>query len=322
MLTFISLTCVAARTPAPYPVVVGHEIVGRIVRVGAHAVGGHKVGDRVGVGCLSDCCLSLRSRRPCERCAEGRENYCKKARWTYLSPHHNGDKSHGGYATYHRTPGRFAFKIPEALESKHAATMMCAGITMFSPLKQNGCGPGKKVGIVGLGGLGHYGVILAKAMGADKVVAISRRNAKREEALAMGADDYLASEDDKDWVKKYRGSLDLVIATVASAKAPTGAYMKLLKFGGTLVQVGNPDDGNFMIPPNPLQMSRLNFSGSVIGSATEMVEMLQLAADKGVKPWVQEVPMEEANRALLGLEDGKPRYRYCLVNGEKARAAL
>lgn len=197
--------------------VVGHEIVGRVVRVGSRAVGGHEVGDRVGVGCLSDSCLSIR-KRPCERCTEGQENYCREARWTYLTPHYNGDKSYGGYATHHRTSARFAFKIPDALESKHAATMMCAGITMYSPLKQNGCGPGKKVGIVGLGGLGHYGVVLAKAMGADKVIAISRRSSKRDEALAMGADDYLASDEDKDWVKKYRGSLDLVISTVASSK--------------------------------------------------------------------------------------------------------
>ncbi|KAI0477372.1 zinc-binding dehydrogenase [Xylariaceae sp. FL0804] len=310
-------------SPTMYPIVVGHEIVGRVVRVGAQAaVFGHRVGDRVGVGCLSDCCLGvLRGGRdrpePCERCAEGQENYCRRATWTYLTPHHSGDRSHGGYATHHRTKGRFAFAIPDALESAHAATMMCAGITMYAPLKHNGCGPGKRVGIVGLGGLGHYGVLFARALGADAVVAISRREAKRAEALALGADDYLASEDDPDWVRKYRGSLDFVIAT-----APTGAYMKLLKFGGALVQVGNPDDGSFRLLPNPLQTSRLSFSGSVIGSAGEMREMLQLAAEKGVRPWVQEVPMKDANRALLGMEAGEPRYRYCLVNDDQARAAL
>ncbi|KAI1497605.1 zinc-binding dehydrogenase [Biscogniauxia marginata] len=307
--------------PVPYPVVVGHEIVGEIVRVGSKAVGNHKVGDRVGVGCLSDCCISIRS-EPCERCAQGQENYCRKATWTYVTPHHNGDKSYGGYATYHRTSGRFAYKIPEGIESKHAATLMCAGVTMYAPLKHNGCGPGKKVGIVGLGGLGHYGVLLAKAMGAEKVIAISRKASKRNEALAMGADDYLATEDDAAWQKKYRGSLDLVLSTVASSKAPMGSYMKLLKFRGTLVQVGSPDDGNFSIPTNIMQGNRLNFTGSYFGSSAEMKELLELAADKRIKPWVEEIPMKNANQALVDMEAGKPRYRYCLVNEDVQRASL
>ncbi|KAH9909565.1 zinc-binding dehydrogenase [Xylariomycetidae sp. FL2044] len=308
-------------SPTAYPVVVGHEIVGNVVRVGSKALGGHKMGDRVGVGCLSDCCKSIRD-QPCERCAEGQENYCRRATWTYMSPHYNGDKSYGGYATYHRTSGRSAFKIPDEIESKHAATMMCAGITMYAPLKHNGCGPGKKVGIVGLGGLGHYGVLLAKAMGADKVIAISRRSSKRSEALALGADDYLATQDDPKFFRKYQGSLDLVIATVASSKAPTGSYMKLLKFRGSLVQVGNPDDGKFMVPPNPMLTSQLSFSGSCVGSAEETRELLQLAADKGLKPWVQEIAMKDANQALLDMEAGKPRYRFCLVNEEISKASL
>lgn len=202
---------------SPYPIVVGHEIVGKIVRVGSKAVGNHKVGDRVGVGCMTDNCQGLNG-PTCESCTAGEEQFCPKARWTYPGPHHNGDKAFGGYATYHRCPGRFVFKLPDGLDSKQAATMMCAGITMYSPLKRYGVGPGKKVGIVGLGGLGHYGVLWAKAMGADTVVALSRRGNKREEALRMGADDYLATDEDKGWYKKYYGQLDLIISTVASSK--------------------------------------------------------------------------------------------------------
>jgi alcohol dehydrogenase (NADP+) len=298
---------------------------------------------------LTDSCRSVQE-EPCERCFEGQENYCPKARWTYPGPHHNGDKGYGGYATHHRCPGRFAFKIPDALESTQAATLLCAGITMYAPLKHNGCGPGKKIGLVGLGGLGHYGVLLAKAMGADQVIAISRKDSKRAEALALGADDYLATEDDPKWDRKYRKSLDLVIATVASAKvsqpmgaffafritiprrpkslctnisqkAPTGSYMKLLKYRGALVQVGNPDDGKFIVPPNPMLANKLSFSGSVIGSAEETRELLQLAADKGIRAWIQERPMRSANQALLDIKAGKPRYRYCLVN-DLARPAL
>lgn len=210
----------------PYPVVVGHEIVGRVVRVGSKAVGDHKVGDRVGVGCLTDCCMSVQS-EPCDRCAEGQENYCRKAKWTYPGPHHNGDKGWGGYATFHRCPGRFAFKIPDAIDSAQAATLMCAGVTMFAPLKHNGVGPGKSVGIVGIGGLGHYGVLLAKAMGADYVVAISRKRSKKDEALALGADDYIATDEDDKWDRKFRGKLDLIISTIASSKvsAPSSSLV-------------------------------------------------------------------------------------------------
>ncbi|KAK9425311.1 putative Enoyl reductase (ER) domain-containing protein [Seiridium unicorne] len=291
--------------PAPYPIIVGHEIVGEIVRVGSQAVGNHKVGDRVGVGCMADNCEGL-NKPKCDSCAAGEEQFCPKARWTYPGPHHNGDKGYGGYATYHRCPGRFAFKVPDALASAHAATMMCAGVTMFSPLKQWECGPGKQVGIIGLGGLGHYGVLFAKAMGADTVIAISRREKKRQQALQLGADDYLATEEDKGWFKKYYGQLDLLISTVASSQAPMKGYLALMKPRGTLVHVGNPDDGQFVIPPSSLIMKSLNFAGSCIGSAGETREMLQLAADKDIQPWVEERPMREANQALKDMEAGKP----------------
>ncbi|KAK7953044.1 hypothetical protein PG988_013738 [Apiospora saccharicola] len=298
--------------PAPYPIIVGHEIVGEVVRVGSQAAGGHKVGDRVGVGCLADNCEGLlgsannKGKKAieslCPNCssedpAEKNEQFCPHGRWTYPGPHHNGDKGYGGYATYHRTPGRFAFAIPKELGSGHAATMMCAGVTMYSPLKRwldftpggSGSAKGKKVGIIGLGGLGHYGVLFARAMGADLVLAVSRKEAKRDEALR----------------------------TVASAKAPIRAYLSLLKPRGTLVHVGNPDDGPFSIdPPGALVARSLNFAGSCIGSAAEIREMLEFAAAQDIKPWVEERPMREANAALQDLHAGKGRYRYCLVNEE------
>ncbi|KAK7959812.1 uncharacterized protein PG986_004666 [Apiospora aurea] len=327
---------------------------GWVVRVGSRAAGGHKVGDRVGVGCLADNCEGLlespnnnndskggkkkKIESLCANCggedpAERNEQFCPHGLWTYPGPHHNGDKAYGGYATHHRTPGRFAFALPGGLRSAHAATMMCAGVTMYSPLKRwlgfdpaaaagsGGSGGKKKVGIIGLGGLGHYGVLFARAMGAELVLAISRREAKREEALRLGAHDYLASEEGgKGWFKKYYGQLDLLISTVASAKAPIRAYLSLLKPRGTLVHVGNPDDGPFAIdPPGALVARSLNFAGSCIGSAAEIREMLEFAAARGIAPWVEERPMKEANAALRDLHAGKPRYRYCLVNAEAAR---
>ena len=337
----------------------GHEIVGEVVRVGTQAAGNHKVGDRVGVGCLADNCMGQSARAamktdasgqdgsaaapPCASCAAGHEQFCPQARWTYPGRHHNQDRAYGGHATYHRTPGRFAFPIPAGLASAHAATMMCAGVTMYAPLRQWGCGPGARVGIVGLGGLGHYGVLFARALGADLVVAISRREAKRAEALRLGAHDYLATmpesgDDDegeekeaggaanqkskkkaKKWFAKYAGQLDLVISTVASSRAPLAGYLALLRPRGTLVHVGHPDDGPFVVPPAALVTRALNFAGSCVGSAAETRAMLDLAARANIAPWVEERPMRDANQALRDLRDGKARYRLCLVNGEPAR---
>lgn len=221
----------------------------------------------------------------------------------------------GGYATYNRTPGHFVLKIPEGVESKDAAPMMCGGVTVYSPLKQNGCGPGKKVGIVGVGGLGHFGVLFAKALGADEVVGISRKASKKDEVLKLGADRYIATDDDKDWEKENARSLDLIISTVSSEKMPMTGYLSMLKVKGTLIQVGAPDGGN--LPPiNAFTLlgGGIKIGGSAIGAPWEIEEMLQLAADKKIKPWTQERPMKDANQAIKDMEAGNARYRYVLVN--------
>lgn len=147
-------------------------------------------------------------------------------------------KSYGGYADYNRTNGNFVVKIPNGLDSADAAPMMCGGVTVYSPLKRNGCGPGKTVGIVGVGGLGHFGVLFAKALGADKVVGISRKASKRDDVLALGADEYIATDDDEDWSKTHARSVDLIVCTVSSAKMPLTEYLGLLKIDGSFIQVG------------------------------------------------------------------------------------
>lgn len=215
---FLLLTIIFQR-PTNYPCCVGHEIVGTAIRVGSQ-VKGISVGDRVGVGAQSDSCQGRQG--DCEECAMGSEQYCsKKFTGTYNSTHQNGDKSYGGYGLYNRVPGHFAIKIPDAISSAEAAPMLCGGVTLYSPLKHNGCGPGKRVGIIGVGGLGHFGVLFAKAMGADKVVAISRKMNKSEDSLKMGADLYIATEDEPDWATKYSRSLDLIVSTVSSTKVST-----------------------------------------------------------------------------------------------------
>ncbi|KAJ5161089.1 hypothetical protein N7492_006481 [Penicillium capsulatum] len=215
-LTFLPVA--GLQRPTMYPCCVGHEIVGTAVRVGSQVTNGIQLGDRVGVGAQSESCLGRQG--DCEECSEGLEQYCsKKFVGTYNSVHYNGGKSYGGYALYKRVPSHFAIKIPDAISSAAAAPMLCGGATLYSPLKHNGCGTTRqRVGIIGVGGLGHFGVLFAKAMGAEKVVAISRKASKAEDSLKMGADLYIATEDEPDWATKYSRSLDLIVCTVSSTK--------------------------------------------------------------------------------------------------------
>ncbi|KAF2094525.1 zinc-binding dehydrogenase [Rhizodiscina lignyota] len=303
-------------SPTPYPCCVGHEIVGRAVRVG-HNVKDIKVGDRVGVGAQARSCLQS----DCPECTAGLENYCSRENTnTYGSIYPNGEgKSYGGYADYNRTNGHFVFKIPDGIPSEFAAPMLCGGATVFSPLRNNGCGPGKSVGIVGVGGLGHFGVLFAKALGADKVVGISRRESKRDDVLALGADDYIATEDDKDWDTKNARSLDLIVSTVSHSQMPLNSYLRLLKVGGSLVQVGAPDGGElpkvnaFTLIPN-----RIKIGGSWIGSPNDIEAMLELVAKQNVKPWIQTRSLKDANQAVLDMVAGKARFRYVLINEKYA----
>lgn len=197
-----------------------------------------RVGDRVGVGAQARACL----RDDCPECSSGRPNVCGtkgQSVNTFDGVYPDGEgKSYGGYADYNRTNANFVVKIPDGLPSEHAAPMLCGGVTVYAPLKKNGCGPGKTVGIVGVGGLGHFGVLFAKALGADRVVGISRKGEKRDDVLALGADQYIATGEDEKWAKNNRRTLDLIVCTVSSEKMPLSDYLKLLKAGGTFIQVG------------------------------------------------------------------------------------
>ncbi|POS74584.1 NADP-dependent alcohol dehydrogenase [Diaporthe helianthi] len=299
-------------SPTPYPCVVGHEIVGTAVRVGKN-VSHIKQGDRVGVGAQARSCL----KSDCPDCSSHNESYCSNGIVSTYGSVYPGDegKSYGGYADYNRTNAHFVIPIPEGLESADAAPMLCGGITVYSPLKQNGCGPGKTVGVVGVGGLGHFAVLFAKALGADKVVGISRKADKKDDVLALGADAYIATAEEKGWDTKNKRSLDLIISTVSSANMPLTEYLGLLKTRGNLIQVGAPDGGN--LPPiNAFTLvgNGIKIGGSGIGSPSEISEMLQLAADKKIKPWVQARPLKEANQTIIDMEEGKARFRYVLVN--------
>ncbi|KAK5122930.1 hypothetical protein LTR85_003495 [Meristemomyces frigidus] len=296
--------------PTPYPCCVGHEIVGKAVRVGKKAEKGIKVGDRVGVGAQNSSCL----KPDCEECSSGLEQHCQHTVNTFADQYPDGSYSYGGYADYHRAPSHFVMKIPDAIPSEEAAPMLCGGITVYSPLKNNGCGPGKKVGIIGVGGLGHFGVMFAKALGADKVVGISRSHDKKEDVLKMGADEYIATNDDKDWAKHHARSLDLIVCTVSSPSMPLMDYLQLLRTKGTFIQVGAPEDKLPDMNAFAFIAKGVKFGGSMIGPPWQIEEMLNFAAEKGVHPWIQKVPMKDANKAIVDMDQGKARYRISLVN--------
>jgi alcohol dehydrogenase (NADP+) len=233
---------------------------------------------------------------------------------TYNSKFRDGSKSMGGYADYWRGHSHFVFKIPDALPSDVAAPMLCGGITSFAPLIQNGAGPGKRVGIVGLGGLGHFGVLGAKVLGCDKVVVISRTSSKKEDACRMGADEFIATDEDKDWAVKHATSLDLIVCTVSSPKMPLAQYLQLLRVNGQFIQVGAPEDSIPAFSVTALIQRGVKIGGSSIGSPAEIRRMLELFAEKGVRTWNNNVPMKDANRAIVDMEAGKARYRIVLVN--------
>ncbi|OBS26286.1 hypothetical protein FPOA_00226 [Fusarium poae] len=292
-----------------YPIVVGHEIVGVATRIGSKAEGDIKEGDIVGVGAQSDACFERDG--PCEECAKGLYNYCSKNTPTYGGVHRCGTASTGGYARYHRCPSRFVVKIPQGVAPQHAAPMLCAGATMYAPLKYFGA-TGRNVAIIGIGGLGHFGIMFAKALDAAKVVAISRGSDKKDDALALGADEHIATSEEG-WAEKNKRRFDLIINTADGANMPWNEYLGLLRVDGTMVQVGAPEKP---IPINIFSILpiRGRFTSTSTATPDEIRDMLQLAADKNLKPWVEERPMREANEVLKDLQAGKPRFRYVLVN--------
>lgn len=231
---------------------------------------------------------------------------------TYGSRYPNGGKTYGGFASHWRGPSAWVFAIPEGLSPAEAAPMLCGGITVYAPLKRFGAGPGKNVGIVGAGGIGHFGILFAKALGADNIVALSRTNTKKSEILKLGATDYVATGEDAEWATKHAGSLDIIISTVSSPDIPLDSLLSLLRTNGAFVQIGSPS-----LPPlNMFQMifKGLTVCGSLIGSPAEIREMLELAVAKNVHPMFQERSMKDANKVVEDFDKGLARFRYVLVN--------
>ncbi|KQU63199.1 alcohol dehydrogenase [Bacillus sp. Leaf406] len=285
-----------------YPLVPGHEIAGIIKEVGS-GVSKFKVGDRAGVGCMVDSCGE------CVNCKAGEEQYCLEGNVpTYAGVDKYGEPTQGGYSTHIVVTEDFALHIPDGIELDAAAPLLCAGITTYSPLHHWNAGPGKKVAIVGMGGLGHMAVKIANAMGAE-VTVLSQTLNKEEDGLAFGAKEYYATKDPETF-DKLKGRFDLIINTV-SANIDIDAYFSLLTLDGTLVNVGAPGEP-MSLNVMSLIGHRRSFAGSMIGGIQETQEMLNFCAEHNIAPKIELISADQIDEAYKRVLASDVKYRFVI----------
>ena len=285
-----------------YPLVPGHEIAGVVSQIGSE-VTKHSVGDRVGVGCMIDSCGE------CENCKKGEEQFCLKGNiGTYAKIDKYGKLTQGGYSTNIVVTEDFVLKIPDGINLDVAAPLLCAGITTYSPLHHWNAGPGKKVVIIGLGGLGHMATKIAHAMGAE-VTVLSHSSKKKDDALRLGADHYFATNETETFTK-LAGSFDLIINTV-SAKIDINAYLGLLSVDGTLVNVGAPAEP-LSVNAFSLIMGRKSFAGSLIGGIRETQEMLNFCAEHKIGADIEVISADQIDEAYERVLKSDVKYRFVI----------
>jgi uncharacterized zinc-type alcohol dehydrogenase-like protein len=285
-----------------FPMVPGHEIAGIVREVGA-AVTRFTPGDRVGVGCFVDSCGT------CEWCRAGDEQFCTKGVVaTYNHAGYDGEPTYGGYSEQVVVTERFVVRIPDALALDVAAPLLCAGITMYNPLKRWGAGPGRQVAIVGMGGLGHVGVQIAAAMGAE-VTVLSQTLSKEADGRRFGATGYFATSD-KDTFKALRGSFDLILNTV-SANLPLDAYLGLLRPRGAMVSVGLPVEPDRVHAGSLIGRDRI-LAGSNVGGLALTQEMLDFCAEHGVAPAIEVIGADRVDEAYERVPRSDVRYRFVI----------
>ena len=288
--------------PTTYPCVPGHEIIGRVTAVGSE-VREHRQGDLVGVGCLVD------SDHTCPSCRANMEQFCPEGIFTYNSPDkHLGGVTFGGYSDSIVVDERFVLKVPENLDPAGAAPLLCAGITTYSPLRHWGVGEGKKVGVVGLGGLGHMGVKFARAFGAH-VVVFTTSPGKVDDALRLGAHEVVNSRD-TDEMMKHAFSFDFILDTV-SADHDINPYLQLLGLDGNLTLVGAPDKP-LPVSSFSLLMGRKSVSGSLIGGIAETQEMLDFCGKHDITADVEIIPIQKINEAYERMLRSDVKYRFSI----------
>ena len=288
---------------ATFPMVPGHEITGTVTAVGS-AVERHAVGDRVGVGCFIDSCGE------CEYCVAGEEQYCTRGPvLTYNGHEYDGEPTYGGYSQAIVIKDRFVVAIPDAIGLDVAAPLLCAGITTFSPLRHWNVGPGTRVAIIGMGGLGHVAVQIAHAMGAE-VTVLSQTLGKREDGLRLGADHYFATGE-RATFKELRSSFDLILNTV-SANLDVDRYLSLLRVDGTLVNVGVPAEPD-TYRAFSLIGGRRSIAGSNVGGLRETQEMLDFCAEHGIAAEIEMIGADQVDAAYDRVVGSAVRYR-CVID--------
>lgn len=300
--------------------VVGHEIIGTVIAVGDD-VKSIKVGDRVGVGAAANSCGD------CGRCSDDNEQYCKHGVSTYNAVDSFSDDyvTQGGYSSHSIANEQFVFPIPDEIDSVSAAPLMCAGLTVYSPLVRNIAHLKKKpvIAVIGIGGLGHLALQFAKALGAE-VYAFSRTSNKKQEALDFGADEFVATQEAENWDETCHDKFDLILNCASRVEGfVLDKYLSCLKVDGRFVSVGLPPvKDSFELNPFSFLSNGGSFGSSLLGSKTEALDMLKLAAEKGVKPMVEEIPISETacEEALTRCNDGDVRYRFVFTNYEEAFA--
>lgn len=285
-----------------YPITPGHEIVGTVVEVGDD-VTRHSVGDVVGVGCFVDACLE------CAACKDGEEQFCERGVvQTYGATDYHGETTYGGYSGQIVVRDHFVVKIPDALQGDKLAAatpLLCAGITTYEPLQRYGAGPGTRVGVIGMGGLGHVAVKIAAALGSD-VTVLSRTAAKKEDGLAFGAKDYRATEDGSVF-EELAGQLDLVLNTVGDG-IDLDAYLGLLSRGGTMVNLGAPSD-SLQASAFSLMGQRRSLAGSLVGGLLATQEMLDFCAEHDITSTVEVISADQVDEYYGKVVSGDVRYR-------------
>jgi uncharacterized zinc-type alcohol dehydrogenase-like protein len=286
---------------AIFPMVPGHEIAGTVAAIGS-GVTKYKVGDRVGVGCFVDSC------RTCAECSEGVEQYCPSTVFTYNSREHDGTPTMGGYSERIVVDEDYVLRLPENLPLDACAPLLCAGITLYSPLMHWHAGPGVNVAIIGLGGLGHMGVKLAHAMGAE-VTVLSHSLRKREDGLRLGADHFYATSDPETF-KNLQGQFDLIVNTV-SAEMDWNQYLNLLRVDGAMVVVGIPEK-QIPLGAYPLVARRRSLAGSMIGGIRETQEMLDFCGRHGIVSDIETIPIQKVNEAWKRVVKSDVRYRFVI----------
>jgi uncharacterized zinc-type alcohol dehydrogenase-like protein len=288
---------------ATFPMVPGHEIGGRVASVGG-SVTKWKVGDRVGVGTFIDSC------RRCDRCRSGEEQYCERgASYTYNSLEQDGrTPTYGGYSARITVDENYVLRLPGEIPMQNVAPLMCAGITTYSPLRHFGLKKGDRLAVVGLGGLGHMGVKFGKAIGAE-VTVISHSPSKREDAMRLGASEFISSKDDDAAFDSNARRFDFILNTV-SAIHDYNSYLRLLRTDGTMILVGIPDPST--VRPQSLIDRRLRLTGSSIGGIRETQEMLDFAGRHGLGADIETIRIQEINQAFERVVKGDVKYRFVI----------